>query len=886
MNDGQPVQLNFFPALPPKPIHDANGELQGLLLCEEVAKANSNNSVAPLTRFSFYSSKSGSRTWSYDADCAPSILGFAPDWPIVADLTGDSDPEILIVDGGDLEVPGYKGPTCLSSLQLLNSKTGKPLWDSDQLAQIRCQDRQIQNVVVGPDAGGDNKPDVYAVTSMINEKVWIYVDVLDGNDGTRIKAFHADVPMFSNGKGLDLETPLLIGDPNSRDQRLVVSTKFIEMVDERASTVVMSLETGEILNFADQLEHPLLADGDGDGHKDVFLVKPKSRDRIDLSGQFVSLKAVAGVGVSLTGSHFVEIGDVNGDGVHDLIEDAGAGKIWHTKSGVDGKLIYVLEPLSHGQAVHPLNADVDSDGVDDFVMESSDHNFQMTSTVSYLLISGKTGRRLWEAKFLASQFGAKPVFLCHDLDGDGAIEILVVHREILQPGSQSRVLTCLDRSTGQKNWSASLEVGGAYTSTTVLPDHAINLRIADVNNDGVLDIVCPVFGNSSGVGVGMFNGRDGQRVCFVRPDKKSRYGNETLYHELFPKGPDSEAKLVRVEGILHTWSRLHFFQVTDGRPISNIELPGRVLPSSPTAEQRPLATGSPFIASFGGRSFVGVSIQAEKSEQMIVLVDPGDREPEIFQRIRPKEFYRKSGSWRNNDLLDVYNNAVGNTVAILYAGDDVVTVELGSNKELARKTIPGVTGILHDKESGWIKLVTDSDQDKRIKLLRPDTLEVVWDLNYPRHAKLESLSSLGIAMDDKSRPFPRALFREHGDDNSVFFAVATAAEFRGQEVPGKASVEHPEKPQLRDPRLCVSFPWNTSDFGSSKDRVMTMVTEDIPVALGTIIFPVFFLLTMLRRKQWNLQWFLMLPLLFIVPWITLRLPYTCLLYTSPSPRDS
>ena len=212
-----------------------------------------------------------------------------------------------------------------------------------------------------------------------------------------------------------------------------------------------------------------------------------------------------------------------------------------------------------------------------------------------------------------------------------------------------------------------MRVGGAYTSTTVLPDHAINLRIADVNNDGVLDIVCPVFGNSSGVGVGMFNGRDGQRVCFVRPDKKSRYGNETLYHELFPKGPDSEAKVVRVEGILHTWSRLHFFQVTDGRPISNIELPGRVLPSSPTAEQRPLATGSPFIASFGGRSFVGVSIQAEKSEQMIVLVDPGDREPEIFQRIRPKEFYRKSGSWRNNDLLDVYNNAVGNTVAILYA---------------------------------------------------------------------------------------------------------------------------------------------------------------------------------------------------------------------------
>ena len=384
LNDGQPVQLKFFPALPPKPIHDANGELQGLLLCEEVAKADSNNSVAPLTRFSLYSCKSGSRIWSYDADCDPSILGFAPDWPIVADLTGDSDPEILIVDGGDLEVPGYEGPTCLSSLQLLDSKTGKPLWDSGQLAKIRCQDRQIQNVVVGPDADGDNKPDVYAVTSMINEKAWIYVDVLDGNNGTRIKAFHADVPMFSNGRALDLETPLLIGGSNSRDQRLVVSTKFIDMIGERASTVVMSLETGEILNFADQLEHPLLADGDGDGHKDVFLVKPKSRDRIDLSGQFVSLKAVAGVGVSLTGSRFVEIGDVNDDGVHDLIEDAGAGKTGNAISGADGKLIHGREPLPRGQKVHPLNADVDSDGVDDFVMESSDNNFSMSSTVSYL----------------------------------------------------------------------------------------------------------------------------------------------------------------------------------------------------------------------------------------------------------------------------------------------------------------------------------------------------------------------------------------------------------------------------------------------------------------------------------------------------------------------
>ena len=195
-NDGQPLDLGFFPALPPKSIPDGNGGCLGILLCEVVSYSDPNRRVAPLTRFSLRSIESGKEIWSHDAVCDPSLLAFAPDWPVVADLVGDATPEILISDDNELDAPSYVAPVSMSSLQVLDAKTGKELWVDDQKATIRCQDRQIQNVIVGPDADGDQKPDVYAVTASLGSEALVHVDILSAVSGGKIRTLTVDDPMF------------------------------------------------------------------------------------------------------------------------------------------------------------------------------------------------------------------------------------------------------------------------------------------------------------------------------------------------------------------------------------------------------------------------------------------------------------------------------------------------------------------------------------------------------------------------------------------------------------------------------------------------------------------------------------------------------------------
>ena len=110
----------------------------------------------------------------------------------MADLSGDAVPEILIADGADLENDIHSGATRQGSLQVLNARTGEPLWDKRDVAKIRCRDRQVQHLLTGPDADGDFIDDVYVVSTMVARDFGltgtsIYVDILSAASGKRIR---------------------------------------------------------------------------------------------------------------------------------------------------------------------------------------------------------------------------------------------------------------------------------------------------------------------------------------------------------------------------------------------------------------------------------------------------------------------------------------------------------------------------------------------------------------------------------------------------------------------------------------------------------------------------------------------------------------------------
>ena len=285
-NQGKPLELGFIPALTPKLVQsgvEGDGPI-GVLLCEQVSLPDPSKSTIPVTRFSMWSLETAKKIWHYDAACDPGWTGVEPDWPLVADLNDDSVPEILVADGANLDNRMFSNATGLATLQALDARTGKPVWSNKDVAQIRNQDRQVQRVLLGPDADGDQKEDVYVVSPMSlgRSKNWIFVDILSGATGKLIRSTNSKTPVSERGihDMIDLEPPCFLGVGPDGYPRLVVATKTVDSNANRQSTLLISTGTGEITQVGDQLEYPLLADGNADGNLDLFLMKPRSNTRL------------------------------------------------------------------------------------------------------------------------------------------------------------------------------------------------------------------------------------------------------------------------------------------------------------------------------------------------------------------------------------------------------------------------------------------------------------------------------------------------------------------------------------------------------------------------------------------------------------------------------
>ena len=409
-NQGQPLELGFVPATQPKLILSAKGDEQpiGVLLSEIVSVPDENKKIKPVTRFSMRSLDTGEELWHFDSACDLNWTGVKPDWPLVADLNGDGVSEILITDGADLEKSVNIDASCQSFVQALDARTGQPIWDSSDVVKIRSQDRQVQHLLMGPDADGDLMDDVYVVSPMLPRDKDatgsdVYIDILSAATGKRIRTTRSKVPVFERiYGGVDFEEPFFLGVGADGHPRLVVATTRSDANRARQSTVLISTGTGEATNVGDELECPLHADGDGDGVRDLFLIKPRSRAKIYEAGQLLSIKSNGGREQTFVEGDYLQIDDVDDDGVHELLNK----RNWQVISGTTGERLWQWDyrPRTNVQ-MQSLDKDIDDDGTDDFLVSETLRGGMNSNNRQILLtlISGRKGRVVWQKQFSSAQ---------------------------------------------------------------------------------------------------------------------------------------------------------------------------------------------------------------------------------------------------------------------------------------------------------------------------------------------------------------------------------------------------------------------------------------------------------------------------------------------------
>ena len=225
-------------------------------------------------------------------------------------------------------------------------------------------------------------------------------------------------------------------------------------------------------------------------------------------------------------------------------------------------------------------------------------------------------------------------------------------------------------------------------------------------------------------------------------------------------------------------------------------------------------------------------------------------------------------------------NQDGRTDVIYHDGTDLVTKDLVNSKELNRKPMP--TEYLNllkvDLETSLLQIITRTAKDDRLKLVDLKTLAIVWDVHMPSGTYFNGLLSGG--QPDEANLFaavPRALSTT---DHCTIRTTATAAEYLGKDTAirnqiGLTAVDPVEFANDRfvDPRMIEPLPWAGGYLPDFKvTELLQMAPNSLLIVLGAFVFPFFFIRSMFLQRRWSLQSFLLLPMLFVVPYLVLHLP--------------
>ena len=202
------------------------------------------------------------------------------------------------------------------------------------------------------------------------------------------------------------------------------------------------------------------------------------------------------------------IGDVNGDGVDDVVHVSSTGKVY-VISGADGSILWYLNlyndpDLRYLLVIHsPIVADTDGSGLPEIVInmgrevfgyDASLGGYFRTGVEGYIVIvsiNPSSGLSYVKLPGPQDQVGAtvfawfsQPAIAAADTDGDGAAEVYI--------GSVDGYIYVADYTPGQGYSLYRLptqQIVDPWATVTGASSNAISLALADVDSDGQYEVV-------------------------------------------------------------------------------------------------------------------------------------------------------------------------------------------------------------------------------------------------------------------------------------------------------------------------------------------------------------------------------------------------------------
>ena len=897
-NGSQPFDLGFYPCLQPQMVN-LNG-VDHLLFSEQAVFADENSRINGECRHVLWSTKTFSEVWEYTASADPNWTSRGVDWPKLVDITGDGVPEILIADGADLGARVFLDATCQGSLQALDASTGKPIWEPDDLAKIRTQDRQVFNFVVGPDADSDSLDDIYVVSPMIIQaQVWdlsVFIDVLSSKSGKRIRTVEAKMPFVGRvNSAVNLGTPFFWGTAPDGSPQIVISTLDL---GKSNSTAVVSTESGKIVFSGAQLQLMAEADGDGDGRLDLFMHRSRDSSNAFESGQFVSIKLTAPQRLRMAGANYRVVHDLDGDGKQDLLTDSysNANSYQRAVSSRTGKPIWNFNFPNMPGRLRSIEEDIDGDGVDDFFGVERGGSGGI-ARASAFLVSGGTGVELWRfdcqgERAWANMIGSFSV-RCADVDSDGELEILLLHRASFDaprgnppvpvaPGVQI-VLVCLDAKRGEQKWISVMSPDGVPPNAFGNDLSACPMSIQKNPESNGTIIVLPGFIRGvSGVHCSAMHGVDGLsgKVLWDSPFTNVEQGKLNLWRfhvseNTLKNHVGSGQTIVRTEPntVDHAFS-VKWTDYATGREVSSYN--GNGILSFRVGEVQPqwsVELGTPFDISDGQNIYTGVVVNAYRFNGLKLLVlDSSTPEAKVVREI----MIPTKNSWNRFGQVKIADcDSDGQVDAICHFDNKLVAYDLLSGMEILQRELPAERhSLLRVDKQNRLHFLSDGADGLRLKLIEVSNFETQWDIVLPnRVAKNFDIAVVGGNLEGNDQLIPEFFFA--GNDQVI--AAPTRRDYVGDDLEVLAAFSSAKPPTTDlfspDPRLILPTPWKYNAMARwNEEGLVWSWLSRLVVVLGVFVFPIFYLRFWSRNGVISLKMFLLLPLLFAVPYAVLTQP--------------
>ncbi len=481
---------------------DADGTDE-LLMIESLAEIPNPNASAfvtslPQSRLVAWSLGLDKPVWSRTLEARVPIFNADQrrlSWPIISKSPAKS----LLIPNGVSHAVGYQGESLpWSSVECLRPDRGEAMW-SQRIANC---DSWTDQFTFGADLNGDWVEDVL-IASMWGSPLQLVTECRCGASGDLL--------------WLSEETLA----PNTVDS--IESVDFL--ADAQRFQVVLSapnkpklalqfdVRSGQLKQSVDEFERLVFADVDGDRTLDWCLFRQAMQDAETME----TLTIARGNSTEqwrILGEPVYAASDFDGDSVTDLLVGselyirAISGKsgtlIWQyateqrlsdwrfytwdsdrlnsppqqlvEQTGIDDRQLNMEITGSSeassgniGNSVEKGRAsfeawDVDQDGVSDVVVQMGCNG--RSRHVPFLVLSGKSGKRLWQCGTPTNPRAYRPPLQCLDLDGDGRLEILSIDQ--FTPTNQSQSLGQQPASSSlQSVLGASLwEVGGTNPEWT------------------------------------------------------------------------------------------------------------------------------------------------------------------------------------------------------------------------------------------------------------------------------------------------------------------------------------------------------------------------------------------------------------------------------------